>query len=318
MRFFHNLCFGILVFLIVLSHDAVADKEEESSTQSDEVSEISLKNISDSSEAEGPPDSHEAMNNRDLSQLGKPRTKRSYEFLMGLINNNSRYLVTKDEPTINNLEKKQQREDLGTSERLLELMVKIASNPEQWEKVHRLLQQIDKDITASKQLVENLRLQSSNEHQRTNKTKNIVRTSSQVANSTLLNKELPLPADNGQMGKNLSDFSWPKFPTNSPSVNFILNTPTVSPIKDSNLGLAKTYPKYFSYHRVTGKPFVNKDTKAYIAVSVKTGSEEESSEDLELEHELRQLKPWTKSKYQNLKSVLFSNHLDSKVKSVNT
>lgn len=43
-------------------------------------------------------DSHEAMNNREIPP--KMREKRSYEFLMGLINNNSRYEVTKVDPSI--------------------------------------------------------------------------------------------------------------------------------------------------------------------------------------------------------------------------
>lgn len=43
-------------------------------------------------------DSHEAMNNRDIPT--KTREKRSYEFLIGLINNNSRYEVTKVDPSI--------------------------------------------------------------------------------------------------------------------------------------------------------------------------------------------------------------------------
>lgn len=46
----------------------------------------------------GPLDSHEAMNNREIPT--KMREKRSYEFLMGLINNNSRYEVTKVDPSI--------------------------------------------------------------------------------------------------------------------------------------------------------------------------------------------------------------------------
>ena len=47
----------------------------------------------------GPPDSHEAMNNRELKPIPKPakvgdgREKRSYEFLMGLVNNNSKQRV---------------------------------------------------------------------------------------------------------------------------------------------------------------------------------------------------------------------------------
>lgn len=49
-------------------------------------------------ESVGPPDSHEAMNNREINP--KIREKRSYEFLMGLINNNSKYEVTRVDPTL--------------------------------------------------------------------------------------------------------------------------------------------------------------------------------------------------------------------------
>lgn len=48
---------------------------------------------------DGPPDSHEAMNNRPLKPkiTSSIREKRSYEFLIGLLNNNSRYEVTNTE-----------------------------------------------------------------------------------------------------------------------------------------------------------------------------------------------------------------------------
>lgn len=54
------------------------------------------------SEPEGPPDSHEAMNNRELKPkltIGN-RRKRSYEFLVGLVKRNaSVYEVTKNGKT---------------------------------------------------------------------------------------------------------------------------------------------------------------------------------------------------------------------------
>lgn len=45
-------------------------------------------------------DSHEAMNNRNINPetAGKSREKRSYEFLIGLVNNNSKYEVTRVDP----------------------------------------------------------------------------------------------------------------------------------------------------------------------------------------------------------------------------
>lgn len=68
------------------------------------------------------------------------------------------------------------------------------------------------------------------------------------------------------------------------------------------------YPHNFSYHRVTGQPYpsnYNKNPKAYIAVSViapKPMNPRSQEEDIELENELRQLKPWNHK--QNVKSDL--------------
>lgn len=53
----------------------------------------------DMADQQGPPDSHEAMNNRDFS---RPREKRSFEFLVGLINNNSKYEVIRSDPELRN------------------------------------------------------------------------------------------------------------------------------------------------------------------------------------------------------------------------
>lgn len=47
----------------------------------------------------GPPDSHEAMNNREFKS--RHREKRSFEFLVGLINNNSKYEVIRSDPELN-------------------------------------------------------------------------------------------------------------------------------------------------------------------------------------------------------------------------
>lgn len=46
-------------------------------------------------------DSHEAMNNREIisKSTRNRRKKRSYEFLIGLVNNNSKYEVTRMDPS---------------------------------------------------------------------------------------------------------------------------------------------------------------------------------------------------------------------------
>lgn len=56
-----------------------------------------LKAAGNTSAEFGPPDSHEAMNNRELT--GNLRQKRSYEFLIGLVHNNSKYEVTRVDST---------------------------------------------------------------------------------------------------------------------------------------------------------------------------------------------------------------------------
>lgn len=67
----------------------------------------------------------------------------------------------------------------------------------------------------------------------------------------------------------------------------------------------KPYPKTFAYQRVTGRPmYLQKNPKAYIAVSViapKYINSGTKDEDMILEKELRQLKPWTHD--QNLKNM---------------
>lgn len=68
------------------------------------------------------------------------------------------------------------------------------------------------------------------------------------------------------------------------------------------------YPRNFAYHRVTGNPLyhnnLNSNPKAYIAVSViapKPINERPIDDDMVLENQLRELKPWTHN--QNLKNM---------------
>lgn len=67
----------------------------------------------------------------------------------------------------------------------------------------------------------------------------------------------------------------------------------------------KGFPRNFAYHRVTGKPFntnnKSKNPKAYIAVSVIAPKPMAKSEDVSLENELKELKPWTHK--QNLRNM---------------
>ncbi|KAI4468600.1 hypothetical protein MML48_2g00014078 [Holotrichia oblita] len=69
-----------------------------------------------------------------------------------------------------------------------------------------------------------------------------------------------------------------------------------------------SFPRNFAYHRVTGNPLyhnnLNNNPKAYIAVSViapKPINDRPTDDELILENELRELKPWTHN--QNLKNM---------------
>ncbi|XP_044745998.1 uncharacterized protein LOC123307665 isoform X2 [Coccinella septempunctata] len=224
-------------------------------------------------------------------------------------------------------------ENIGASELLLELLVKITANPDQWSKVHNLLRQIDQDILTSKQLIEDYQ----------NNTRKIQTILKEVEGPTSkdqkttpepmeekskkkysqeeINKEVAMTSDNGQPDINTSLFmntvvsttspkEWPTFGNEDSKVTFVNKDLSSNNPLDHNklpspdLSTTKAYPKYFSYHRVTGKPiFINRNPKAYVAVSVVApkSPETRTDEDLELEHELRQLKPWTHS--QNLRNM---------------
>jgi len=110
---------------------------------------------------------------------GNRRKKRSYQFLMGLVKkNNSSYEITRNEKEFGSYERytgdesdksdsdaekksdgagDKTKENVEASEILLELLVKIAEKPEQWLKVHSLLQKLDKDLERSKTIIEKIR-----------------------------------------------------------------------------------------------------------------------------------------------------------------
>lgn len=104
---------------------------------------------------------------------------------------------------------------------------------------------------------------------------------------------------------------WPKFDDETNRIKFVNNNDKTASKYQNKSGTKSTYPKNFSYHRVTGKPFyLNKNPKAYIAVSViapkpvntiRSATTASISDDLTLENELQQLKPWTHE--QNLKNM---------------
>ncbi|KAL1512736.1 hypothetical protein ABEB36_002276 [Hypothenemus hampei] len=101
MRFIHFLIFFFIVSMDVFNGifcETVAGPEREYELN-DSSAEGETFEVDRQPSNVGPPDSHEAMNNRDLGQ--QHREKRSFEFLVGLINNNSKYEVIRSDPEMN-------------------------------------------------------------------------------------------------------------------------------------------------------------------------------------------------------------------------
>ncbi|XP_049825145.1 serine/threonine-protein kinase pakG-like isoform X2 [Aethina tumida] len=272
MNKFHFVCF--ILYTLAVCFAELDDKSEE---ELDSLTMIQTSN--ETLEEERPPDSHEAMSQRRNPLQGrhqKIRERRSYEFLMGLINNNSKFELTKNDQfnsnsnnnnNNNNNNKLIEKEEFEATELLLELMVRIAANPNQWEKVHNLLEKIDKDISTSKSILNELK---TNPQQKRIKVEG--HTVSTTESTSSFKKE-----------------KWPDFEKSQPK----------KPYQNA---------KNFAYHRVTGKPiYLNKNPKAYIAVSViapktkNTAKTVEKDANLDLEDELKRLKPWTHE--QNLKDM---------------
>ncbi|XP_068894301.1 uncharacterized protein [Tenebrio molitor] len=281
---FHKI--GVLlycIFTIALHKVALADLEDVS--EESEMDQKYMSSTHNESMDLGPPDSHEAMNNREFDS----RDKRSYEFLMGLVKD-SKYESTKTDVSTNDLHKIQgESENATASELLLELMIKIAAHPDQWNKVHKLLENIDSDIMASKKIIEDLQHTEG-------------KTESKVINSLIppisITKKQKERTSNKTENFQIHN-EWPIFQS-----GLKLNKETPENYRPQSSS-QKTYPKTFAYHRVTGRPlYLHKNPKAYIAVSViapKPISTRSKDDDLILEKELRQLKPWTHN--QNLKNM---------------
>jgi hypothetical protein len=99
---FHKI--GVLLYCIftIALHKALADLEDVS--EESEMDQKYMSSTHNESMDLGPPDSHEAMNNREFDS----RDKRSYEFLMGLVKD-SKYETTKTDVSTNDLHKIQVR-----------------------------------------------------------------------------------------------------------------------------------------------------------------------------------------------------------------
>ncbi|XP_022912995.1 uncharacterized protein [Onthophagus taurus] len=333
-RYFAVVCF---VFVNIVNRAAYADKEDASEEIMDDdfSSEIEQNSTVDMR----PLDSHEAMNNRVYKPRLTPagltnnREKRSFEFLLGLVNNNSRLQVTDTEEDVDALtpvirRSKITSNDIGASELLLELLVKIAAHPDQWEQVHNLLQKIDRDLKTSKKIFNQMQTlkvkqEKSKNNDEIKKKKQGFTTKQYYSESTL---KLTTPIPETTTTNNLYQFETKSISTSTPpnptriksdddqwlysrSDNFQDTSTTKYPWEIPSKSIKnEKYPRNFAYHRVTGNPSyhtnMDNNPKAYIAVSViapKQMEDRRPNDALLLENELRQLKPWTHN--QNLKNM---------------
>uniref|UniRef100_A0A6P7FRV5 Uncharacterized protein LOC114333350 n=1 Tax=Diabrotica virgifera virgifera TaxID=50390 RepID=A0A6P7FRV5_DIAVI len=176
------------------------------------------------------------------------------------------------------------------------------------------LETIDQDLKASRNVVEHVQNLSSSSDIITN---NLEITTFRPTLST--EKHNVTSKYNGTLKikkKVEEELPWPNFDESDNNVKFVNSSYTkLNETQSQNLvekAKNKTsksaYPKNFTYHRVTGKPdSTSKNPKAYIAVSIiapKTAPEDtnsKQSDEVTLENELHQLKPW--SHVQNLKNM---------------
>ncbi|KAJ8963183.1 hypothetical protein NQ318_018648 [Aromia moschata] len=231
-------------------------------------------------------------------------------------------------------------ENAAAGELLLELMVRIASHPDQWDKrlsenscLLFVVENIDRDLMTSRNVVSSLksnsppsgRVQNRGDDDEYNVNKEVVPGVSGGSTPIGVDQRKETWNERGSDTKHFDatrekESKWPTFEDEAQDneyVKFVNNTSAVSTNhtarndvqKDSwqmqNRSAKSTYPKNFSYHRVTGKPiYLNKNPTAYIAVSViapKQINVRSKDEDVTLERQLHQLKPWTRS--QNLENT---------------
>ncbi|CAH1974391.1 unnamed protein product [Acanthoscelides obtectus] len=195
-------------------------------------------------------------------------------------------------------------------------MVRITAQPDQWEKVHKLLRNIDDDLVTSRDVIRRLEAATNTlkkiEENLNHDKKNL---SSMKSKGRIKENKKPTrnySHDNGKHRAIQTNFSdvveekeWPS--SSNSSVQFV-NISKVSSDKNNenqsqmdSKPVKSTYQKNFAYHRVTGIPMsLNRPPKAYMAVSVPdpqpqvplSSSHTSNEEDAILENELHQLKPW--------------------------
>lgn len=320
--------------LILMIYQAKADKEDKSeetldnqtlprltttlpitnsSLSSPTPTSYPLINATSTSSEEGPPDSHEALHNRELkpkltvSGSGGGRDKRSYEFLVGLVRNQSGFEMTRaarkggEEGNVGGKEMELDNDDgkidMKAAGDLMEMLVKISSHPKEWKSVHEMLVEIDNDLQKSKRILDQIET-----------TKINISTNAKKSHTPDHRVQQKVPEHNTQT--DIKKWPFDENETSASSNQHTLDSSTKRQNVNNN-GVADptkvSYPHNFAYHRVTGKPLYHhtnsnsKGPKAYIAVSVIAPKNPTERDEMNLENELRQLKPWTHQ--QNLKNM---------------
>lgn len=325
----------------VISNTTIANSSSSTSTESTPTDFLALiantTSSSSSSSEEGPPDSHEAMHNRELkpkltvSSAGG-RDKRSYQFLVGLVKNQSRFEMTRarksDGDDMDGIEKDLQdvgrsyadsddKIDMRAAGDLMEMLVKISSHPKEWKSVHEMLVEIDNDLQKSKRILDEIDKTPSNSTAPKNNISANEKKSHTPEHREYINSKQKvhdyIHADAEQRQTDMK--KWPPFDetfaSNQPQRQTEHNLELIPHSQNVNNNGADptkvSYPHNFAYHRVTGKPLYHhtnsnsKGPKAYIAVSVIAPKNPIERDEMNLENELRQLKPWTHQ--QNLRNM---------------
>ncbi|XP_050294916.1 uncharacterized protein LOC126735066 isoform X2 [Anthonomus grandis grandis] len=217
------------------------------------------------------------MNNRDFRQQ---RRKRSFEFIMGLINNNSKFEVIRSDSVMKpermyNQTSSKNQDNSNATRLLLDLLSKIVAFPDHWRQIHQVLRSLDQDLISSENI-----LRSKQEKEKQNFHMELKRKLKEKEDVQRLNSILTTTTN-----------KWPNFDDVEENT---VPTYTEAFKKDEKFSERFQYQKNFAYHKVTGKPaaHLKKTPTAYIAVSAISAKSSEPKEDFLLETELHQLKPW--------------------------
>ncbi|XP_066154814.1 uncharacterized protein [Euwallacea fornicatus] len=236
----------------------------------------------------GPPDSHEAMNNREFNQNN--REKRSFEFLVGLINNNSKYEVIRSDPELSvgkGILRKTEGSSPEATKLLLDLLAKIVTYPEHWNQIHKILTNLDQDISSSQHILYQQQQQQQSDINSPHSNTELQRKSEE--------EKLQQTKWRKQSFMDSATMKWPTFDEIEDDY------PTSSTKPEAHSYSEKSaYQKNFAYHKVTGKPtHLKKTPTAYISVSAVAPKPSETEDDYMLETELHQLKPWKNKQHSN-------------------